>query len=218
MEGMQPKEQDKPTYSIYQEPQVISNGLSYVPGLQDMMIRYGLVWLTDSPRRYTLVLLREFYTSYTTVIYCSLSEVKKPLTQPRLTETHVRGRLVDISEQMIRRMLFYPQYHAPSSIAEFENMLGQAKNSLVMKDLVQQTSLLRWVVDQIVELGLEPARVTTYTKPIVKASLNFPTKFWWVIVRSYRLTLANNTLCGIGCQPLGWLRHLLGPSRSRVDT
>lgn len=36
----------------------------------------------------------------------------------------------------------------------------------------------------IVEQGPKPSWVTTHLEPIIKASLSFPTKFWWLIVRS----------------------------------
>lgn len=46
VEDVQQTEWGKPGCSIYQESRVIPDRLECVPGLQDMMIRYGLQWLT----------------------------------------------------------------------------------------------------------------------------------------------------------------------------
>lgn len=92
-------------------------------------------------------------------------------------------------------MLAGPKYRAPRSIVEFDHKLGLARNSLVIKNPVQWTSVLRWVEGHIVEQDSQPAWVTTHTEPIVKASINFPAKVWWAIVRSHiRLTLVDHIL------------------------
>lgn len=46
-EGLQPKGQGKIVRYIYEEPRVINDGLSCVPGLEDTMTRYGLDQLID---------------------------------------------------------------------------------------------------------------------------------------------------------------------------
>lgn len=47
LKGMLPNELGKSTHSIYEDPRVVGDGLSYVPGLTDTMIRYGLKWLME---------------------------------------------------------------------------------------------------------------------------------------------------------------------------
>lgn len=85
LEDMQPKEQCKPTRFIYEKPRVIDDKLSYVPGLKETMIHYGLMWLTESFVWYSSILVRKFYASYAATIQLSLPKGKKPLSQPRLT-------------------------------------------------------------------------------------------------------------------------------------
>lgn len=60
LEGMQPNEWGKPTRYIYEEPRVISYGVSRVPSLHDTIISYGLIWLIESLGRYSPVLVRSF--------------------------------------------------------------------------------------------------------------------------------------------------------------
>lgn len=51
------------------------------------------------------------------------------------------------------------------------------------------------VAGYIAEQGLEPTLVTTHLELIAKASLSFPTKFWWMIIHSYiQLILVDNAL------------------------
>lgn len=78
--------------------------------------------------------------------------------------------------------------------AEFDYQLRQTRTILILKDLVHRTELLRWVVSHISERGPKPAKVTSHTEGIVKASFSFPPKVWWVVVRScIQPTLADKT-------------------------
>lgn len=78
---------------------------------------------------------------------------------------------------------------------EFDYRLGQARTALISNNSVERIELLRWVASHIAEQCPEPAWVTTYMEPIVKASLSFLTKFWWAIVRSdIQPILVDNTL------------------------
>lgn len=62
------KEQGKLTRSIYEGPRVISDRLSCIPGLQKMMIRYGLEWITHILGGYSPTIGRKLYASYATII------------------------------------------------------------------------------------------------------------------------------------------------------
>lgn len=48
IQGIQPKEQGKPTRSIYEKFKVIDDRLSCVLGLKDTMIHQVLEWLTEA--------------------------------------------------------------------------------------------------------------------------------------------------------------------------
>lgn len=57
---------------------------------------------------------------------------------------------------------------------------------------------MRWVAYHIAEQGLDPKWISMSVEPIVKASLSFAGKFWWVVMRSQiQPTLANNALISI---------------------
>lgn len=61
-------------------PGVNSNGLSRIPDLPNMMIRYGLIWLIESLGWYSLIIVSEFFHQYIATIQLSLPKEKKPLT------------------------------------------------------------------------------------------------------------------------------------------
>lgn len=106
---------------------MISDGLSHFLGLQDMMICYGLMWLTESLGQYTPELVREFYALYIATIHRSLPNGKKPLTQPRLTEKVVQGRQDDIFDKIIHRMLACPMYSAPRPLQSLTIDMGRLR-------------------------------------------------------------------------------------------
>lgn len=106
-----------------------------------------------------------------------LPKGKRPLTQSKLTNVLVRGRWVNILDEMIHCVLFSTEYRALRLTIEFYYRLGQARTTLILKDSIQNTSLLRWVAGCTAKQGLEPAWVTIYTEPIMKAPLSFLVKF-----------------------------------------
>lgn len=74
------------------------------------MARYHLEWLAGPSRKYSPVLVREFYASYVATIMDSTPKGKRYLLQPCITETMVRGVPVDIFNATIHRFLFGPEY------------------------------------------------------------------------------------------------------------
>lgn len=69
-------------------------------------------------------MVREFYTSYTATVLSTLSKKKKPLAQPRLMHTRVRGQKVDISEITIHGVLFGPEFPTLRSTAYYDCKFG----------------------------------------------------------------------------------------------
>lgn len=98
------------------------------------MIRYKLQWLTKSLKRYSSTMVRELYASYVATIHSTLPKRKKPLAQPRLTETKVKGWQVDISETTICRILFGLEFPTPRPIAEFDYTVEQARDFTLIRD------------------------------------------------------------------------------------
>lgn len=139
-------------------------------------------------------MVRKFYLSYATTIQNTLPKGMKPLAKPRLTHTKGRGQQVDISETTIHRMLFGPKFPTPRSISEFEQKLRQTKDLTLMRDADCIASLMRWVAGWIIVKGSKPAWEATLSVPIFKASLSYPTKFLWVVVKSrIRSMLVDNS-------------------------
>lgn len=108
----------------------------------------------------------------------------KPLVEPRLRGVLVRGLRVDISIKMIYYIQFGPMYLALPSTTEFDWQIRKIRQVAISKSVDQQTKLLRWVGSQITECGSEPTWVKTHLELIVKSSVSFLTKFWWVIISS----------------------------------
>lgn len=64
----------------------------------------------------------------------------------------------------------------------------------MIRDIVQKAILMRWIAEHIVNLGQDPDWVFSSTA-IIKASLIFIDKFWWIIVSSrIRVTQEDNIL------------------------
>lgn len=87
----------------------------------------------DKLGRYAPVLVLEFYVAYIATILHDLPNRKRPLTQPRLTEVLVRGRHVNILEEIIHFVHFCLVCRAPRSTPEFDYGLRQAKTALILK-------------------------------------------------------------------------------------
>lgn len=64
---------------------------------------------------------------------------------------------MDISETMIRNMLFRPKFPFPKFAPEFHNKVRQMRELTVMRDPERRAGLMRYVVNLIVEQGFEPA-------------------------------------------------------------
>lgn len=76
-------------------------GLSHIPGIEVAMTRHGLRCLIAKMDHYSPILVRGFYAAYVTTMFQDLPKGKKPFNQPRLQDVSLRGRRVDISEEMI---------------------------------------------------------------------------------------------------------------------
>jgi hypothetical protein len=139
--------------------------------------------------------VREFYAAYAATIQRDLPRRERAIERPRLQEVWVREHRVDISITAIRRVLFGPSYIAPAQPAEYAHRIFSMQQAVTLRDGASRTSLLRWIAEQITDIGVEPAWVREHTSSIKKAHLSFRAKFWWLIIRSWiRPTRADNVI------------------------
>uniref|UniRef100_M1DW28 Uncharacterized protein n=1 Tax=Solanum tuberosum TaxID=4113 RepID=M1DW28_SOLTU len=84
-------------------------------------------WMNNAPGEYSSHLAREFYSSYAATLmnFAAETETTKcgqkdiASTWGPLNSIIVRGKLVDVSEATINRILHGPEYTAPVSIGLF---------------------------------------------------------------------------------------------------
>ncbi|KAM3217714.1 putative protein isoform X1 [Capsicum annuum] len=176
-------EKGHPKRSIFEEPRIRTEDLAAVPEVKATFDRYQLGWMGEAPGRYSPEMVREFFASYAASLSSSTPKGQLVKNQPPMDRVQVRGRLVDISERTIQRLLFGTEFKAPTSTAEYNHRVSIVKDRVKMADPVQRSSLLKWVASFIAE-NREEASWVTSKGTITKASLNFAAKFWWAIVRS----------------------------------
>ncbi|KAH0725171.1 hypothetical protein KY284_001036 [Solanum tuberosum] len=88
----------------------------------------------------------------------------------------VRGKSIDISEG---------KHHEVTS-------------DTTMKDQISRERVMRWIARQIFVDGENAVSVTVTPTLITKASLSFPAKVWWAVVRDQlRPTANDNTLSSL---------------------
>lgn len=93
----------------------------------------------------------------------------------------VCGVPVDLSETNLLRFHFSPDYQAPITTVVFDYRMGQEQDCVMIRDTAHKVTLMRWDARHIDERGTDGNWVSGF-KPIIKASLNFASKFWWVVV------------------------------------
>uniref|UniRef100_M1D9B6 Putative plant transposon protein domain-containing protein n=1 Tax=Solanum tuberosum TaxID=4113 RepID=M1D9B6_SOLTU len=88
----------------------------------------------------------------------------------------VRGKSIDISEALINRMLYGPEYSAPVSVGLFEGKHHEVTSDATMEDQTSRERVLCWIAKHIAIDGENAGWVTTTPTLITKASLSFPAK------------------------------------------
>ena len=133
--------------------------------------------------------IKEFYTSYAATLMnlASPSETTKHgqkdsvATLDPLDSVIFRDKSNDILESSINRILHGTDYMAPLSVWLFERKHHEVINTTNKEVNDSREWVLRWISKQI-GIHREHARlVTTILITISKATLNFPTKVWWVL-------------------------------------
>uniref|UniRef100_M1DZJ6 Integrase core domain containing protein n=1 Tax=Solanum tuberosum TaxID=4113 RepID=M1DZJ6_SOLTU len=110
-------------------------------------------------------------------------ETSRP-SPPPLQTTLVRNFPVDISKTTIRRFIYGSAHTMPINIAEYDYRMGIVQSGAFQRNVEQRETLLRWIAQHIAEEGKGIKWVRSMTLPIIKASLIFAAKFFWLVVRT----------------------------------
>ncbi|KAH0706110.1 hypothetical protein KY285_010637 [Solanum tuberosum] len=89
-------------------------------------------------------------------------------------------------------MLHGLEYTAPASVGLFEGKHHEVTSDTTMEIQDSRERVLRWIAKQIAIDGENVVWVTTTPTLITKASLSFPAKVWWVVVRVQLRPTAND--------------------------
>ncbi|KAH0722909.1 hypothetical protein KY290_005575 [Solanum tuberosum] len=146
----------------------------------------------NAPGEYSSHLTREFYSSYAATLMNFVADTETTkrgqkymaITWGPLNSIIVRGKSIDISEASINRMLYGSEYSAPVSVGLFEGKHHEVTRDATMEDQTSRERVLPWIEKQIAIDGENAVWVTTTPTLITKASLSFPAKVWWAVVRA----------------------------------
>ncbi|KAH0689131.1 hypothetical protein KY289_016489 [Solanum tuberosum] len=138
--------------------------------------------MDNAPGEYSTHLTREFHSSYAAILmnFAADTETTKhgkkdmAITWAPLNAIIVRGKLTDISEASINRMLHGPEYAAPASVGLFEGKHHEVTSYATMEEQDSLEKVLCWIVKQIAIDGENAVWVTTTPRLITKPLLSFP--------------------------------------------
>lgn len=124
VEDLQTTELGKLAHLIYEEPQVIPDRFDSVTGRQNTMIKYRLQWLTKLLERYSPTMVRDFYTSYTTMIHRAFLKGKKPLPPTQIDGDQSEGPATGHLEDLYPLHIIWDRAPCLRSIDEFDYGVG----------------------------------------------------------------------------------------------
>ncbi|KAH0657825.1 hypothetical protein KY289_026573 [Solanum tuberosum] len=111
-----------------------------------------------------------------------------------LDEVYIRGAKVDISKTEVNKFMHGLECTTPTTVL-YEVRHRSVTSELEMSNLVPRERITRWIVGLITTDGQAASWVANPKLHITKASLSFPAKVRWVIVRAQlRPTGNDNTL------------------------
>ncbi|MCD7459801.1 hypothetical protein HAX54_041999 [Datura stramonium] len=132
---------------------------------------YGLGWMSEALGYYYPAMVREFYMNYIAILEGLCKKGWKPLEMQMQKRIPVQGKMVDILEKTINRMLYGPDF-TPSGASselgvkvfiEHGSDYHQGENCRAVKKADKQDKQLKLFAEQ---LGLFINRsVTTYLEP-----------------------------------------------------
>ncbi|MCE3216774.1 hypothetical protein HAX54_007997, partial [Datura stramonium] len=121
--GLALNEKGNPNLNIKEEPKIHINALNEVPELKRLFKGYNMHWTAQTPGKYNIEMVREFYANY----YCTL-EKKSPSKnvikkEPVLDSVRVRAIPVNISEWTITRVLMGGDYTVSTRTTEYDHQM-----------------------------------------------------------------------------------------------
>ncbi|KAH0709409.1 hypothetical protein KY284_010836 [Solanum tuberosum] len=208
---------------LMDETRVLMVHIQAFPEIYRLFQLHQFEWMNNAPGVHTGHLLREFYAIYAATLMYNAAETKSSeRAQKELAATFepletitMRGKVMDIFEASINRMLHGLEYSSPASIGLFEAKHHAVTNEAEMKNQTSREHIMRWIASYIAIEKEAATWVSDSHLHIKKASLTFPTKVWWSIVRAQlRATRNDNTLSPslaslVACLMAGYLAGIL---------
>ncbi|MCE3215656.1 hypothetical protein HAX54_003128 [Datura stramonium] len=102
------------------EVRIIDSKLPKYSEIEGKYKFYGLGWMSEAPGYYYPTMVREFYVNYIATLEGLCKKGQKLAQIHMQTHIPVCGEMVDISEAIISRMLYGPNFTSPVSTAEFD--------------------------------------------------------------------------------------------------
>uniref|UniRef100_M1DJL9 Integrase core domain containing protein n=1 Tax=Solanum tuberosum TaxID=4113 RepID=M1DJL9_SOLTU len=169
---------------ITEERRVLTGSLHTIPDIHRLFNFHKCDWMAREPGTYSKEMVREFYASYAATLRGSITKRSKPLAQDPLTSTMVRGCPVDISPATIRRFLYGPTTGHSWSLntSEFDYRWDIVRSGAFQRNAEQREAVLLWLARYIAADGEHAEWVAAPRLGILKATLTFVTKFFWLLV------------------------------------
>uniref|UniRef100_M1E0J0 Putative plant transposon protein domain-containing protein n=1 Tax=Solanum tuberosum TaxID=4113 RepID=M1E0J0_SOLTU len=144
----------------------------------------------NAPGKFIGHIPREFYAIYAATLMNLAAETETTKRAHKIVAATlgpldiviVRGKIINISEETINRMLHAPDYTTPTSVGLFEGKHHDVTTVSDMEDPSLRERIMRWIVCYIATEGEAITWVSDPHVQITKASLNFLSKVWWSIV------------------------------------
>ncbi|KAG5604757.1 hypothetical protein H5410_026249, partial [Solanum commersonii] len=163
-----------------------SRGAYIVPDIYRLFNLHKCGWMARDPGTYNEEIVRELYASSVATLRGSISKRSKPLAQDPITFTLVQGCPVDISPATIRRFLYGPtaSHFCSLNTTEFDYKWGIVCSGAFERNSEQREAVILWLARYIAANGERAEWVAAPRLGIQKATLNFVTKFFWLLDRA----------------------------------
>ncbi|KAH0720142.1 hypothetical protein KY284_005172 [Solanum tuberosum] len=189
--------------SVIPETRVVASDIQAFPDIYKIFRMHQFVLINKSHGEFSRHITRELYAFYAAVLMNFVIDIETTKRgQKAFTSTWRplnsivgRGKSVDIAKATINRMLHGPEYTAPPSICLFKGKHHAVTSETEMEDPTSRERVMHWIVSLIASEGENAVWVKGTQVQITKASVSFPTKVWWPVVRAQLQPTANyNTL------------------------
>ncbi|MCD7462476.1 hypothetical protein HAX54_048615 [Datura stramonium] len=114
--------------SIVEEVRIIESELPKYLDIEAKYKLYGLGWMSEAICHYYPTMVCEFYANYIAILEGLRKKGQKPSKVLMQKSIPVEIDMVDISTETINRMLYWPDFIPPVSIAEFKYWMREQHN------------------------------------------------------------------------------------------